>query len=99
MRRAPETLAEARKADRITRRRHELADAVELRATADASIARAVAGLRRDGVSWTTIAHELGVTKQAAQRRFGQRTLTVKRPPDDTPLFDLEAASEAHSAV
>ena len=38
----------------------------------DAAIAHAVTGLRRHGYSWTDIATRLGISKQAAQQRWGR---------------------------
>ena len=45
----------------------ELADAV------DSSIRDAVTGLREHGYSWTDIGSRFGVTRQAAQQRWGNR--------------------------
>jgi hypothetical protein len=39
----------------------------------DRTIVYAVAGLRACGFKWQTIADELGVTRQAAQQRWGRR--------------------------
>ncbi len=38
----------------------------------DAAIGQAVTGLRRYGYSWAEIGARLGVTRQAAQQRWGQ---------------------------
>jgi hypothetical protein len=38
----------------------------------DAAIARAVTGLRAVGYSWAEIGSRLGITRQAAQQRWGQ---------------------------
>jgi predicted transcriptional regulator len=38
----------------------------------DEAISRAVAGLRKAGYSWSEIAARLGVTRQAAQQRWGR---------------------------
>ena len=43
-----------------------------LTAELDEAISQAVAGLRETGYSWTEIAARLGVTRQAAQQRWGQ---------------------------
>ncbi len=39
----------------------------------DAAIAQAVTGLRACGYSWAEIGARLGITRQAAQQRWGQR--------------------------
>jgi predicted transcriptional regulator len=39
----------------------------------DEAIAQAVIGLREAGYSWAEIAARLGVSRQAAQQRWGQR--------------------------
>ena len=38
----------------------------------DAAIGQAVTGLRRFGYSWAEIGSRLGITRQAAQQRWGQ---------------------------
>jgi hypothetical protein len=48
-----------------------LADLVALSTLLDQAIGEAVIGLRTFGYSWTEIAHRLGITKQAAQQRWG----------------------------
>lgn len=51
----------------------DLADfAIVCRATDDL-LALAVAGQRRNGSSWSDIGDALGITRQAAQQRFGGR--------------------------
>lgn len=51
----------------------DLADAVQLQAQLDQAIGAAVAQLRAThGFSWAEIARELGVTRQAAQQRYGR---------------------------
>lgn len=45
----------------------------ELSAELDAVIADAVIGLRAAGYSWAEIGARLGVTRQAAQQRWGSR--------------------------
>jgi len=69
----PETLAEARRADRVSRRVRQLASAYQAEQDARSTIANIVAGLRRDGVSWQRIGVVLGMTRQAAQQRFDKR--------------------------
>ena len=48
-----------------------ISDMVGLSAELDDAIRLAVTGLRRRGYSWTEIGTRLGVTRQAAQQRFG----------------------------
>ncbi len=70
----PESLREARRSDRVTSRRQQLREAVELRDNANRTIMATVAGLRRDGVSWGEIASIVGVSRQAAQQRFDNKS-------------------------
>ena len=44
-----------------------------LSADIDDAIAQAVTGLRGSGYSWTEIGSRLGITRQAAQQRWGAR--------------------------
>jgi hypothetical protein len=48
-----------------------LADAAFLSGQLDTAIKGAVTGLRNKGYSWADIGRQLGVTRQAAQQRFG----------------------------
>jgi hypothetical protein len=48
-----------------------LGDAAYLSAHLDAAIKTAITGLRKHGYSWADIGLQLGVTKQAAQQRWG----------------------------
>ena len=48
-----------------------LRDLVALAEEVDRATDTAVAGLRRVGYSWTEIATRLGITRQAAQQRWG----------------------------
>ena len=48
-----------------------LRDLVALAEEVDHATDTAVAGLRRVGYSWTEIANRLGITRQAAQQRWG----------------------------
>lgn len=48
-----------------------LGDAAFLSAQLDAAIKTAIAGLRARGYSWADIGRQLGVTRQAAQQRWG----------------------------
>jgi len=41
------------------------------RAAIDAAIAREVRAMRAAGFSWSAIGAELGISKQAAQQRYG----------------------------
>jgi DNA invertase Pin-like site-specific DNA recombinase len=50
----------------------DLADLVALVDVVDQAVAVAVRGLREQGHSWSAIARGLGITKQAAQQRFGR---------------------------
>lgn len=65
-----ETLAQARRADRISARRALLAKHVDERREIETSIALTVRLLRRDGVSWARIGELLGVSRQAAEQRY-----------------------------
>ena len=49
-----------------------LADMTGLIAELDEAITQAVTGLRKAGYSWAEIAARLGVTRQAAQQRWGR---------------------------
>jgi hypothetical protein len=48
-----------------------LTDMVGLSQLLDEAIGQAVAGLRSHGYSWADIAARLGITRQAAQQRWG----------------------------
>ena len=50
-----------------------LADMTGLATELDEAIAQAVTGLRETGYSWAEIAARLGVSRQAAQQRWGHR--------------------------
>lgn len=49
----------------------DLADLLTVQSEVDAAIAVAVVGLRGRGYSWAEIARPLGITRQAAFKRFG----------------------------
>jgi hypothetical protein len=49
-----------------------LSHMADLADTIDTAIAAAVVGLRQFGYSWADIGNRLGVTRQAAQQRWGQ---------------------------
>ena len=53
----------------------ELAELADLRAELDSVIDTAVASWRARGESWATVGAALGVTKQAAQQRYGRTNL------------------------
>lgn len=48
----------------------------------DQAMREAVTGLRGKGYSWSEIAIRLGVTRQAAQQRWGTSGKAAKVPPD-----------------
>lgn len=50
----------------------DLGDMARLSAELDAAMATAVRGMRERGVSWAYIGSGLGITRQAAQQRFGR---------------------------
>ena len=50
-----------------------LANMTKLATDLDEAISQAVTGLRRTRYSWAEIAARLGVTRQAAQQRWGRR--------------------------
>jgi ribosomal protein S20 len=50
-----------------------LADMTGLATELDEAISQAVIGLREAGYSWAEIAGRLGVSRQAAQQRWGRR--------------------------
>lgn len=64
-----------------------LPELVALRAEVDAAIVNAVAELRAEphAYSWTEIGAALGITRQAAQTRFGDRTPPGARRPGGQP--------------
>jgi hypothetical protein len=49
-----------------------ITDMTSIAAEMDDAIAQAVSGLRATGYSWADIAARLGVTRQAAQQRWGR---------------------------
>lgn len=50
----------------------DLAEMIELSRTLDGAIGAAVRAQRANGFSWTEIAAPLGITRQAAQQRWGK---------------------------
>jgi DNA-directed RNA polymerase specialized sigma24 family protein len=73
----PEFAAFARRVIRAHGRRvatgdvEALGDLVNLSTTIDAAITEAVIGLRAFGYSWAEIGQRLGISRQAAQQRWG----------------------------
>lgn len=70
-----------------------VAAAAHLVATADRTLHRLVASARDQGMSWTQIGALLGITRQAAQKRFSsppRRVLAAADGPDPA-LVDLAA--------
>jgi len=55
-----------------------LRDLIALSSEIDQAVTDAVAGLRTRGYSWSEIGDRLGVSKQAAQQRWGNPT-TIRR--------------------
>lgn len=55
-----------------------LPELIELSASLDEAITNAVKGLRSFGYSWTEIAERVGMSRQAAQQRWG-RSLPQQR--------------------
>ena len=49
-----------------------ISDMISVAAELDEAISQAVTGLRAAGYSWADIAARLGVTRQAAQQRWGR---------------------------
>ncbi len=52
----------------------ELAELVQLRGELEQAIVDAIAGQRDGGRSWADIGGALGITRQSAQERYGQRS-------------------------
>lgn len=70
-----------------------LSDLVALAAAIDQATTDAVIGLREFGYSWAEIANRLGISKQAAQQRWGVPTSQRSAKPgalaqDPLPGFD-----------
>lgn len=62
---------------------HDLTLLAHERAMVDAQIRRVVEYARRAGQTWGDIGAALGVTKQAAQQRYGVRQFTCSACRDD----------------
>jgi hypothetical protein len=56
-----------------------ITDMAHLAADFDIAIQQAVTGLRRTGYSWADIGLRLGITRQAAQQRWGSDTISAVR--------------------
>lgn len=66
----------------------DLADMAKLRDELDAAIAAAVTGQRaKHGRSWADVARPFGITKQAAQQRWGKPAKAPARAAGEQPLF------------
>lgn len=61
----------------------DLVEMVALSAQLDEAITRAVAGQRATGYSWAEIGAPLGMSKQAAQQRFGRRIAALADADDE----------------
>lgn len=68
----PETLAEARAADLKRTRLDRLHAITEQQLALEVERASTIKKLRRKGATWKEIADVLGVTPQAAQKRYGR---------------------------
>ena len=70
-----------------------LTDMTGLATEMDKAISQAITGLRAAGYSWAEIAARLGVTRQAAQQRWGTRGAATggatlgATPPNDLPVL------------
>jgi len=67
-----------------------LTDLTQLTHELQQATAQAVTGLHHYGYSWAEIATRLGVTRQAAQQRFGQTNSHEEANPDGTRHAQLE---------
>lgn len=61
----------------------DLAEMLELSRTLDAAIGAAVRGQRAAGFSWAEIAAPLGISRQAAQQRWGKLADTTPAAAQD----------------
>jgi hypothetical protein len=64
----------------------------QLASDVDAAVREAVTGLRRYRYSWDEIAQRLGVTRQAAQMRYGKTA-------SDADPFDTDGTNRAADTV
>ena len=58
----------------------DLREAIRERDQVELTITEIVAAARREGHSWATIAQMIGVTRQAAQQRYGKPLEEPHRP-------------------
>ncbi len=85
-----------------------VADAFRRSVAADAEVAEAVQAVRDDGYSWAAIAAMLGVSKQTAQVRYGERLprflkdlnetisyIKERLTGNDLERFDMELAEKS----
>ncbi|SDL04813.1 hypothetical protein SAMN05216298_2459 [Glycomyces sambucus] len=61
-----------------------LPELIQLSASVDEAITNAVKGLRSFGYSWSEIADRIGMTRQAAQQRWGKAIPSQRDPNTDT---------------
>lgn len=59
----------------------DLAELVDVARSLDEAITEAVAGMRANGFSWGQIAGPLGITRQAAQQRYGAAVADLGTAP------------------
>lgn len=76
--------ADLREADTASLRR--IADLADRSRAVDDELAAAVTVARRDGWSWPAIGAMLGVSKQAAQQKYGQSAQTSRQPATQKPV-------------
>lgn len=60
-----------------------LPELIQLSASLDEAITNAVKGLRSFGYSWSEIADRIGMTRQAAQQRWG-KAIPQQRDPNNS---------------
>ncbi|MCM3920677.1 ATP-dependent Clp protease ATP-binding subunit [Frankia sp. AiPs1] len=94
--------------DALSRLSNAILLADHLSEVADHLIGHYVDQARRSGASWTDIGRSMGVTRQAAQKRFVSKAAGEPAPPEGDPGFGrftvparnvvMAAQNEAHSA-
>lgn len=62
----------------------DLVEMIALRTELDAAIAQAVAGMRQTGYSWTEIGAAVGISKQAALKKWGQPKVVAESTTGET---------------